>query len=82
MYPKTFLKISIKLLTSLFPVMLQTFFIRRALKGHSNDTPRTLQGYLFTQDTMFLEYLRDSGTGRALGHFGTQGTWALGRSGT
>ena len=35
-----------------------------------------------TQGTWALGHLRQSGTRRALGHSGTQDTWALGLSGT
>ena len=82
MYPETFLKISIKLLTSPFSVMVQTFFIRRALKRHLGTTT-TLQGqsegtcshlFIHSAFTRLLKHLRDSGTGRALGRSGAQGT--------
>ena len=68
MYSEKFLK-TLKLLTSLFLVMLQTFFIKTALKGEL-DTPRTLEGHLGTRAL------------KALGHLGTWalrylGTWAL-----
>ena len=55
---------------------------RRGLKGHSKSTPRALQGQLSTHGTFSLEYLRHEGTGRTLGHSGTQGTSKLGQSST
>ena len=69
MYFEKFLKKSIKLLTSPFLVMLQTFLLEDhskencALKGHSRGTLRSLQ--------------EQSGTRAHEGHLGTQGTWAL-----
>ena len=44
MYSEKFLKISIKPLRTSFPVMLQTFFTRKALKMHSS-TQRLLKGH-------------------------------------
>ena len=57
MYSEKFLKNSVKQLTSLFPVMLQTFFTRRTLKGKL-DTQMALQGHLSTQDTLGLSGTR------------------------
>ena len=73
MCSEKFLKNSIKLLRR-FPVMWQTFFAQRALKGHS----RSFQGHLDTQDTQTLEHLRHLGTQKALWHSGSQGIGHLG----
>ena len=67
-----FLKNSIKLLTRLFPVMLGTFFTRRALKGKLG-SQRALRVHLSTKDTRAIKHTR---------HSGTQSTWALGTWGT
>ena len=55
-----------------------------ALQGHSKVTPRVLEHSKGTRarhsrqlGTWALDHLRHSGTRRALGHSGTQGTWAL-----
>ena len=89
MYFEKFLKNSIKLLRSPFPVILESCS-RRELKRHLG-TQRALQRHLGTQGIWALGHLRLSGTQRALGHSGTQtalkalgylGTWAPGHSGT
>ena len=81
-----FFKNSVKLLTSSFLVMLQTFFTQRTLKWKYG-SPRALEGHLGTQalewahghsrnwGTKALENLRSLGTYWALGY---SGTWALG----
>ena len=80
-YSEKFLKNSVKLLRSPFPVMLLTFFTRRALRGHS-DTQR--------QSLVTQRVLKHSkGTGRELkrhskdiwalkGHLGAQAPKAFG----
>ena len=92
MYSERFLKDSIKLLWSPFPVMLQTFFTRRALKGHSWVTQRALnhsigtlrafQAHLDTQgdrdsSTWGIWALKGYLSSRALNALGHLGTRAL-----
>ena len=57
MCSEKFLKNSIKLLASSFPVMKDTFSTRRTLKGKVG-TPRAILGYMSTQGTEALEHLR------------------------
>ena len=72
---KKFLKNSMKLLRSPFPVMLLTLFSRRAFTGHlgtqkalehSKGTLGALHGHC--RRTWGIKALRHSGTGKALGH--------------
>ena len=87
MYSEKFLKSSIKLLRSSFPVMLQTFLTRRALKMylstqrllqlHSKATRGALQGH--SKGTPKTLQTRSKSTPRALWHLGT---WALRHFGT
>ena len=83
MYSEKCLENFIKLLRNPVPVTLQTFFTRRALKGHL-DTQEALEGdskstlrALNTQGTRALEghlgiraLIRNLGTRRVLGHLG------------
>ena len=70
---------SLKLVTSPFLVLFQTFFKRRTVKGKLDtqmalqDTPREL-GFLGTQGLLALGQSRHSGTRRALRYSGTLGT--------
>ena len=77
MYSEKFLKNSIKLLKSPFPVMLQSFFYskspQKALR-HSKVTRGELQRHS-KSTTRALGHSRHSDTRRALGHSGTQDTW-------
>ena len=59
MYSEKFLKNSVKLLSSPFPVILETIFSLRALKSYSKGTLRSLQGHF--NDIWALE-----------GHLGTR----------
>ena len=89
MYSKKFSKISTKLLRSSFPVMLQTFLTRRALKRNlstQRNTWRALKRHLSTRRSLkghtkgtpkVLAHSRHSGT-RAFEAFRhSKGTWAL-----
>ena len=73
MYSANLFKKSIKLLTSPFPITLQTFFTRRALK-RTFGTQRALYGQLNTQSTQAFENLRQPYAQRPLGHAGTECT--------
>ena len=85
MYSEKFFKKSIKLLTSPFLVMLQTFLLKEhskencALKGHST---RELEHTKGIWALKVLGHSRQLGTWALehLRHSGTQGTWALGYS--
>ena len=57
MCSEKFLKNSIKLLASSFPVMKNTFSTRRTLKRKLG-TPRAILGYMSTQGAEALEHLR------------------------
>ena len=85
MYSKKFLKGSIKLLSSPFPVMLQNFFTRRALKGHFKGIRRalghskhlgtpTLEALGHSKDTWVLWSSRHLGTRKVFGHLRTRNT--------
>ena len=72
-------KNSIKLLTSPFTVMLQTFFTRRALKGNLG-TQMALEGNLATHGTRSIEHSK--GSWALEGQSSTQGTSAFWHSST
>ena len=78
MYSGKFFKSSIKLLRNPFPVVFQTFFTQRALKGHLS-TQKAVQGHLGSQDTQALKHLKHLGTLAVeyWRHSGTQDNWEL-----
>lgn len=89
-FSEHFFKSSIKLLTSPFLIMLQTFFAlsTQRVLVHLKGTPRALEGYLdtrralgisVTQDNLALETLEDylKYTRRALRYSRQLGIWVL-----
>ena len=80
-----FLKNSVKLLRSPFPVMLLTFFTRRALRGHSDTQRQSLvtQRVLKHSKGTWRELKRHSKDIWALkGHLGARAPKAFGNFGT
>ena len=70
MHSQKFLK-TLKLLTSSFLVMLQSFFTQKALKGHLDTQGTWTHWHFGTQGAWALGY---SNTQALEGHFGTRGT--------